>query len=444
MDRRPALALAALLALVGCSGQAPNDTQRAAVVRPNPTVDGPPETAAASEGVPVETEAAPRQPEPPDSASAEVAGPAEPISPSPAPPAKADWQPSPMEERSPILKMQMPESSPRQLDKGFTRVRILYATDRQRVGDTPGDAYGSERGTGTTLTPFECGQCDVSVPYKHDPGEIERPSIWKLEFTEQPARHVTLLAVRPLAGREFVNLLREDVGQSASQSAFLFVHGFNVDFSEAARRTAQMKYDLGFDGAAVMYTWPAPKNYVECEGNAVWTRPHLIEFLTQYLQETGARRVHLIAHSMGTRVLSDALSELVQTRGGNSPRYNQIILAAPDIDAAIFRQQIAPRIVTAAERISIYASSEDVALLASKKAHHYVRLGEGGQSLSVFPEYPKIEVLDATGVDKSLLGHSYYGDSPAILRDLRLVLSGVAADRRGIIARNSYFLFFQK
>ena len=80
--------------------------------------------------------------------------------------------------------------------------------------------------------------------------------------------------------------------------------------------------------------------------------------------------------------------------------------------------------------------------LAELKAQ--VRLGEGGKNLSVFPEYPKIEVLDASGVDKSLLGHSYYGDSPTILRDLRMVLSGVAADRRGVVARNSYFLFFQR
>ena len=69
----------------------------------------------------------------------------------------------------------------------------------------------------------------------------------------------------------------------------MFVHGFNVDFASAARRTAQMKYDLGFRGAAILYSWPAPSNYVECEGNAIWTLPHLMEFLTQYVQKSGRR-----------------------------------------------------------------------------------------------------------------------------------------------------------
>jgi len=97
--------------------------------------------------------------------------------------------------------------------------------------------------------------------------------------------------------------------------------------------------------------------------------------------------------------------------------------------------------VTAAERISIYSSSNDWALLASKKAHRYKRLGEGGPNLTTFPEWRQIEVLDATSVDESLLGHSYYGDSPTILRDVRGVLSGLGAAARGLRAQADYYLF---
>ncbi len=205
-----------------------------------------------------------------------------------------------------------------------------------------------------------------------------------------------------------------------------------------------MKFDLGFQGAAILYSWPAPSNYVECEGNAVWTLPHLMEFLTQYVQQSGAEKIHLVAHSMGTRVLTEALKELAGSQPPAAARYNQIVLAAPDIDAAIFKRQIAPRIVNTAERISIYSSSQDWALVASKKAHRYKRLGEGGENVTTFPEWPQIEVLDATNVDESLLGHSYYGDSPTILRDVRGVLAGVGAAARGLKAQASYYLFNTK
>ncbi|WP_429550866.1 alpha/beta hydrolase [Paraburkholderia sp. MM5477-R1] len=37
----------------------------------------------------------------------------------------------------------------------------------------------------------------------------------------------------------------------------LFIRGFKVGFVDAARRTAQMAYDLGFDGAPVFFSWPS-------------------------------------------------------------------------------------------------------------------------------------------------------------------------------------------
>jgi esterase/lipase superfamily enzyme len=331
--------------------------------------------------------------------------------------------------------------SPAVSDKGFTRVRIFYATDRLRSGDTPNESYSDQRRGEDAGAAFELGQCDVGIPYKHAPGEVERPSVWRLEFREDPAKHVVLLSVQPLARTPWRNDVRNNVAESPDRAALVFVHGFNVDFASAARRTAQMKYDLGFRGAAILYSWPAPSNYVECEGNAIWTLPHLMEFLTEYVQQSGAQRIHLIAHSMGTRVLTTALKELAASPAAAPVKYDQIVLAAPDIDAAIFKRQIAPRIVTAAERISIYSSSNDWALVASKKAHRYKRLGEGGENLTTFPEWRQIEVLDATSVDESLLGHSYYGDSPTILRDVRGVLSGLGAAARGLRAQADYYLF---
>ena len=332
-------------------------------------------------------------------------------------------------------------SAPAPVDKGFTRVRVFYATDRQRGGDTPNEFYTDQRRFDENAPPLDLGYCEVSVPYKHQPGEIERPSVWKLEFRENPAKHLVLLNVQPVERSQWQADVQDEVNQSEDKAVLVFVHGFNVDFASAARRTAQMKYDLGFQGAAILYSWPAPSNYVECEGNAIWTLPHLMAFLTEYVQTSGAVKIHLVAHSLGTRVLTTALKELASSPAASAVRYNQIVLAAPDIDAAIFKQQIAPRIVNAADRISIYSSSNDWALVASKKAHRYKRLGEGGGNLTTFPEWPMIEVLDATDVDESLLGHSYYGDSPTILRDVRGVLASVSAMARGLKAQANCYLF---
>ncbi|GEM_PF-1560343 len=371
--------------------------------------------------------------------------------PAPAPTIEKSWEDNPRYAEPPVVAELKPapvepptRAAPSPADKGFSRVRIFYATDRQRGGDAPNEFYGDQRRLDESGAALDLGYCEVSVPYGHTPGEVERPSVWKLEFRENPMKHVVLLNVQPVEHSRWQADVRASVSESEDRSALVFVHGFNVDFASAARRTAQMKYDLGFPGAAILYSWPAPANYVECEGNAMWTLPHLMEFLTRYVQQSGAAKIHLVAHSMGTRVLTTALKELAASPAAAPVRYDEIILAAPDIDAAIFKQQIAPRIVNAAERISIYSSSQDWALVASKKAHRYKRLGEGGENVTTFPEWPQIEVLDASNVDESLLGHSYYGNSPTILRDVRGVLAGIGAAARGLRAQASYYVFNAK
>jgi hypothetical protein len=46
----------------------------------------------------------------------------------------------------------------------------------------------------------------------------------------------------------FYGLLAADVDRSRRHEAFVFIHGFNVAFDDAIYRTAQIAYDLGFDG----------------------------------------------------------------------------------------------------------------------------------------------------------------------------------------------------
>jgi esterase/lipase superfamily enzyme len=97
------------------------------------------------------------------------------------------------------------------------------------------------------------------------------------------------------------------------------------------------------------------------------------------------------------------------------PKVKEIILAAPDIDAGTFKSAIAPALVGAGRPITLYASSDDKALQASRKVHGEARLGNAGKSLVVMPG---VETVDATGVDTSFVAHSYYGSIPAVLADI--------------------------
>lgn len=314
-----------------------------------------------------------------------------------------------------------------------TVVRVFYGTDRNATGrPEPNDFFSNERGS------VQFGFCDVSIPKIHETGEIERPKMWKFEFRENPDKHVMVTKVEPADGDTFLDALKNTVESSDSREAFVFVHGYNVTFESAARRTAQIAYDLKFRGAPIFFSWPARgeiEDYTVDEDTAEWAEAHVTQFIEAVALASGAKRMHLIAHSMGNRILTNALDRMAQRPSfGVAPEFNQVILTAPDVDALVFKQQIAPRIIQSAERITIYASSNDRALQASRYVHGNARLGQAGQYLTTFPDFPKIEVIDASEVDTSLfsLRHSYYAENVSVLDDIRDLLAGRKPLDRGL------------
>jgi esterase/lipase superfamily enzyme len=311
--------------------------------------------------------------------------------------------------------------------RNYATVEVFWGTDRQAAGT---GAFGPRRGEPRV------GRSTVSMPRRHRMGELESASLWRLEFRPDPARHVAVLRTVSEAEGAWLAALARQVAASKAKSVFVFVHGFNVGFDDAARRTAQLAYDLGFEGAPVFYSWPSNGSVVDYIGdgdNAAWSVPHLVRFLELVAQHSGATAVHLIAHSMGSRVLTAALGELVKPAaapGGRAgARFEQLALVAPDIDAEVFRRDIAPRLMPAASRITLYASSHDRALLLARKIRAgYARAGD----LSHGPVLVAgIDTVDVSAVDTSLVGHSYFGDSTSVLADLFYLLrDGLAPDRR--------------
>ncbi|MDQ1557931.1 MAG: hypothetical protein QOD32_991 [Pyrinomonadaceae bacterium] len=298
----------------------------------------------------------------------------------------------------------------------YTIVPIFYGTDRARTGATePRDFYGAGRGK------LELGMCEVSIPSEHVPGQLESPSIWRLEFKEDPKLHVVLLSVKPLDAGEFHSQFQTRLGAAASRDVFVFVHGYNVKFVDAARRTAQLAYDLNFPGVPVLYSWPSQgslSGYTTDENEVVWTEPHLKQFLTDLAaQGASGARIHLVAHSMGNRALTNVLRSLAAERA--TPLFSEVILTAPDVDAEVFGRDLAPAIQKIARRVTLYASSSDTALLASKKIHGYPRAGD---SLPEIIVVPGMDSIDASGIDTDMLGHSYFAQMKVVMDDMKLLL----------------------
>jgi esterase/lipase superfamily enzyme len=343
-------------------------------------------------------------------------------------------------------------------EEDYATMKVFYGTNRVRqAGRPPNKMYGSSAG------PLELGVLRVSVPLRgRKAGSIPRPSILKLQFHEDPRKHIVLAAVTPLSQDDWTAELRTSVGSTSDSAMLIFVHGFNVSFREAAWRAGELAYDLGFNGATALYSWPSKgevEAYTVDQTTAAESAPPLADFLSLIVTRSGARRIHLVAHSMGNMVLAEALEEMSHREelassakapaGGQDsvedrdtvplPWFNHVVMAAPDIDEKVFAEQLFPRIRGTAQDWTLYASSRDLALGVSTDVAGHQRLGliEGREPMMI----EGVLTVDASVVKGDMLGHSYYAQLPLLddLHDL-IELGATPSKRHALLAHGSYWV----
>ena len=194
-----------------------------------------------------------------------------------------------------------------------TPVRIFFGTDRKNDGTNQSPVFGADRSRELQL-----GQVIVSVPNAHTAGRIERPSWLLTQFSldeEISGKHFIMGSPLLHSSDEFTDALQSlmTTSESGKRQAFVFIHGFNVTFEEAAWRTAQIAYNLQFDGVPLFYSWPSRGDlgaYVYDQNSARQARDTLEEFLDLIKEQSGADIVHLIGHSMGTNPLMEVAANM--------------------------------------------------------------------------------------------------------------------------------------
>jgi esterase/lipase superfamily enzyme len=313
--------------------------------------------------------------------------------------------------------------------KGLVEITTYYATNRNRSGASEPAAFYGAKVEGT----LEYGRAVVTIPLTHSPGNIELPSLWRLE-REDRNKHFVLKSVEPLSLDATRSEMADRLQTSGSKAILAFVHGYNVGFREAAMRTAQLAHDLKFAGVPFFYSWPSAARvtaYLQ-DADAAELSEGVFEQLVEDLSSLPASEIYLVAHSMGNRIVSKALRARVE-KGKEVSKLRELVLAAPDINADLFRTVIAPKLAAMqGTRITVYASSTDLALRASRALHRFNRVGETIPGVFVYPQIETIDASSASSVIRAY-GHSYIMDSQAVLKDIYAVFQQrVSAKQRGL------------
>ena len=312
-------------------------------------------------------------------------------------------------------------------------VRVFFATDRAPDADDNA-YYGVNRGD------MGYGVTDVGIPPGHVMGRHEEPSVFKFESSADATKHIKVRDVVTLTRDEFLRRLATAVTDSPGGKIMIFVHGYNSEFLESSRTVGQFANDLKFPGPVLLFSWPSQGSltgYTVDETNAEWAQADFVELLNTLLETIKAQNIYIIGHSMGNRIIGRAMTTLAGDRpDGDLIVFREIVMIAPDIDADVFRLDMAPRLVRTGIHVTVYASSNDRALMASKAFHGYPRAGETGEGLVVISG---VETVDASDVSGGLLGHSYFAEDRRIMEDIfALLQTGQRADDRfGLESRQS-------
>ena len=258
----------------------------------------------------------------------------------------------------------------------------------------------------------------------------ERP-VLACEPAPQCALHFGVVAVNgPLLGgveleqnmTALITAMRAAYPGAASVT--IFVHGFNNDFEEPLRMTASAVASVDPSGVPMAYSWPSKHvtaRYIDDETNNAWAAEHFRDFLVALLQAPdGPAGVNIVAHSMGSRLVVSALQYVARAKPATHGHLNQVVFAAPDVDAATFWEAV-PSMASAVRGLTIYGSTHDEALQVSRQLHGHCRAGLiGCDDAAVLPA--NVNGIDASFFHCDLLGHGYWAASTTMLSDIAAVM----------------------
>jgi esterase/lipase superfamily enzyme len=319
--------------------------------------------------------------------------------------------------------------------EAYTSVPVYFGTDRKQGPDQRRDKLVLSTFGADPIDDLILGEAIVTVPNEgRDRGTISLPqdtTIFGITISrekEDTAKHFTLLSVDVLSKDKFIQIVKQHMAASNTfrDQALLFIHGYNVTFQDALYRTAQIAFDLDFDGVPFLFSWPSRggfQGYRADLDRANGSKIHLRDFLELVIKQSGAKKIHIIAHSMGAGPMLEVLEEL--GKNTNTPRelrINEIVLAAPDIDAKNF-EDLAKRITPWAGGITLYASNNDVALKASKG------LTFGGERAGFVGERGPIILNGVDTIDVSAISTNWFGwhhaepmERRQLIKDIKRIL----------------------
>ncbi|PZQ15911.1 MAG: esterase [Ancylobacter novellus] len=253
---------------------------------------------------------------------------------------------------------------------GVSTVDLMAVTVRRPTAQ-PGMLFSGERASKVSLTDIR-----ISIPpdSARRIGEVQ----WPKKLPPNPATEFSTLSATEVTRDQARGWFRREA--KGRRHVLLFVHGFNNTYEDAVYRFAQIAHDSGAEAVPVLFTWPSRGSvfaYQYDRESTNYSRDALEETLQTLAKAPEIEDVSVLAHSMGSFLTLESLRQMAIRNGRIAPKIRNVILAAPDVDVDVFKQQLGEMgPPNERPRFTIFTSTDDRALmLSSRIAGQVPRLG---------------------------------------------------------------------
>jgi esterase/lipase superfamily enzyme len=323
--------------------------------------------------------------------------------------------------------------------------RFFYATNRRLES---GEGTIEERFTNQREEGLRFGAFDTKIQPTLGLGMIVNPTDW---FTNEALQ---VLNVRELDQAALVEGLRQQVAASPHRALLVLVHGYRNSFPASLRMTSLVAHVLDVNAPVMMLDWPGDQGwgiggYRRAQGVAADSGAELAQALQLIAAQIQPDKIWLMANSMGAKVVTSAFDTLCEAEEwkDTDTEIEHVVLTAPDVGKQDFNEHFKEEITALARHLSVYVSSNDRALLASRLVNRQRRLGESQLDPGnpdqfaaaaciadlLEPGSQRISLIDVTPVNRTRNFHNFSLETPEFFDDLYLRLTNSPLPRNRLI-----------
>jgi esterase/lipase superfamily enzyme len=313
---------------------------------------------------------------------------------------------------SPSTNAPKPATTKTTVVKDWLVVPVFYATNRAFAGKDGSIDY-SEEPNGNGLL-FGIKNIVVPIPNRSPLDKnTQTKMLWqrfsgtattKAEAVEPEAKpefdsNKCVFKDKLLGREEIVPAIHAYMKDTGNHDIVIFVHGCCSTYDRSLERAATLASHM--QAPVLLYDWVSPKGfrmYLANETRAEQTVDDFCRFLSKIEKVTDAGNIILIGHSMGARLVDQAMvrRSAQMTEKNSLPRYKELMMCNADVDARSFLNHTS-EFITNAGKNYIFVSRADETLEFSSMAHGgFSRLGAPGALVSDLAKIPGTEVVDIT------------------------------------------------